>query len=320
MNKTRRPSEGAPLLPDPPSRTMPADNGTLAPGRHQALKTRRMQEMRPDVEEIRLPSLAQRLKGHREALAYGDEAVILDAKDKSNRIETRRKLIEPEERDPNGIERVLGASNLCSINFLARGLQAAASVARLRVRLKDGSGEWFGTGFMVAPNLLLTNHHVLPNAEAASLAIAEFNYQHDTNGVESLRRVYNLMPSSLFFTDAGLDVSFVEVAPRAFDGTPLSEFGFVPLIARSGKGLDGEWVSIIQHPGGQPKQIAIRDSQILALSAEDVESIDLDKFIHYSTDSEPGSSGAPVFGAAASRPDLQPVTHPHRDRDYFSQR
>ena len=115
------------------------------------------------------------------------------------------------------------------------------------------------------------------------------------NGVESLRRVYNLMPSSLFVTDASLDVSFVELAPRALDGTPLSEFGFLPLIARSGKGLDGEWVSMVQHPGGQPKQIAIRDSQILALSAEDVEGIDLDKFIHYSTDSEPGSSGAPVL-------------------------
>jgi endonuclease G len=127
------------------------------------------------------------------------------------------------------------------------------------------------------------------------LAIAEFNYQHDLNGVESTRRVYNLMPSSLFLTDPALDVSFVEVAPRAFDGTPLSEFGFLPLIARSGKGLDGEWVSIIQHPSGQPKQIAIRDSQILALSPEDVQGIDLDTFIHYSTDSEPGSSGAPVF-------------------------
>ena len=83
----------------------------------------------------------------------------------------------------NGIERVLGTSDLCSINFLERGLRAAASVARLRVRVADGSGEWFGTGFLVAPNLLMTNHHVLPSPAAASLAVAEFNYQHDLNGV-----------------------------------------------------------------------------------------------------------------------------------------
>jgi endonuclease G, mitochondrial len=295
MKKPNKPTEDSPPLPKSPSNAMGPESGSLGGSFQPARKTRAVAQARPDVEEVRVPALAQALKGHREALAYGAEEVILDAQDKSDRIATRRKLIEPEERDPNGMERVLGASNLCSINFLARGLQAAASVARLRVRLKDGSGEWFGTGFLVCPNLLMTNHHVLPNAAAASLAIAEFNYQHDLNGVESSRRVYNLMPSSLFFTDAGLDVSFVEVAPRAFDGTPLSEFGFLPLIARSGKGLDGEWVSIIQHPGGQPKQIAIRDSQILALSPEDVEGIDLDKFIHYSTDSEPGSSGAPVF-------------------------
>jgi len=52
---------------------------------------------------------------------------------------------------------------------------------------------------------------------------------------------------------------------------------------------------MIQHPGGQPKQIAVRDSQIVALSKEDALAIDLENFIHYTTDSEPGSSGAPVF-------------------------
>ncbi|MDI2076631.1 DNA/RNA non-specific endonuclease [Bradyrhizobium sp. Mp27] len=295
MDKTRQPIENALPPLDVSGNAANGQGGSGGRRPHQALRTRGIGEARSDVEEVDLPALAQALKGHREALAYADREVILDARDTSKRIETRRNLIEPQERDPNGIERVLGASNLCSINFLARGLQAAASIARIRVRLKDGSGEWFGTGFLVAPNLLMTNHHVLPNASAASLAIAEFNYQHDLNGVESLSRVYNVMPSSLFFTDASLDVSFVEVAPRAFDGTPLSEFGFLPLIARSGKVLDGEWVSIIQHPGGQPKQIAIRDSQVLALSAEDVEGIDLEKFIHYSADSEPGSSGAPVF-------------------------
>ena len=251
--------------------------------------------MRSDVEENPDPELANALKDHRDAIDTKDHETTIDGKDRPKRIETCRSILELREQDPNGIERVLGTSDLCSINFLERGLRAAASVARLRVRVADGSGEWFGTGFLVAPNLLMTNHHVLPNPAAASLAVAEFNYQHDLNGVEFLRRVYNLMPSALFFTDAGLDVTLVEVAPRAFDGTPLSEFGFLPLIARSGKSVDGEFVSMIQHPGGQPKQISIRDSQVLIPSPEDVEEVDLEKFIHYSTDSEPGSSGSPVF-------------------------
>ena len=273
--------------------------------------------MRSDVEEIADPQLANTLKKHRIAIEGKDHETTIDGKDRPRRIATRRAILEPRDQDPNGIERVLGTSDLCSINFLERGLRAAASVARLRVRLRDGSGEWFGTGFLVAPNLLMTNHHVLPSSDAASLAVSEFNYQHDLNGVESLRRVYNLMPSTLFFTDAGLDVTLVDVAPRAFDGTPLSEFGFLPLIARSGKSVDGEFVSMIQHPGGQPKQISIRDSQVLIPSPEDVEEINLEKFIHYSTDfrtrvlriagvqrsmasSRPASSGGARLQRAAS--------------------
>jgi endonuclease G len=251
--------------------------------------------MRTDVEEVDSPSLAVALKTNRRMTVPLHAEATLAANDAPGRVETRLKLIEPKERDPNGLERVLGTSDLVSINFLLRGIQAAAAVARLRVRLPDGTGEWFGTGFLVAPNLLITNNHVLPNAETAALAIAEFNYEHDLNGVEAPRRVFNLMPSTLFFTDTGYDVAFVEVAPRAFDGTPLSEFGYLPLIPNGGKAVDGEWVSMIQHPGGQPKQIAIRNSQIIVLSPEDAENIALDRFVHYSTDSEPGSSGAPVL-------------------------
>lgn len=223
------------------------------------------------------------------------EALVGGTRDPSRRVIVRQSLIETEDRDPNGLERVLGISDLCSINFLARGLEAARSVARLRVREPGGLGEWYGTGFLVAPGLLLTNHHVLSSADRAALAIAEFNYEHDLHGVESQRRAYNLMPSRIFFADAGCDYALVAVAPRSFDGMPLAEFGHLPLIPGSGKALDGEWVSMIQHPGGQPKQIAIRDSQIAILAPEDAGNIDLDRFIHYTTDSEPGSSGSPVL-------------------------
>ncbi len=204
--------------------------------------------MRKDIEEVANPSLAQVLKRHRTAETKPALEAVIATQDTAARVTTRQRLVEPKERDPNGMERVLGLSDFCSINFLARGIQASASVARLRIRLPDGTGEWFGTGFLVGPQLLLTNHHVLPSPTAAALAIAEFNYEHDINGVEAPRRVFNLMPSALFFTDPLLDATFVEIAPRAFDGTPLSQFGFLPLIRPSGKGLDREWVTLVQHP------------------------------------------------------------------------
>ena len=252
--------------------------------------------MRKDIEEVTNPKLSIALKREIAATDQRNTAeAIIAIHDQPARIMMRQRLIESTDRDPNGLERVLGKSDLCSINFLARGIRAGSAIARLRVRAEDGSGEWFATGFLVAPGLLLTNNHVIPDADAAALAVAEFNFEQDINGVERPKHVFNLMPSRLFFTDASLDLTFVEVAPRAFDGMPLSEFQFLPLIGRSGKGLNGEWVTIIQHPGGQAKQIAIRDSRITTPSAEDFSPGELDRFIHYTTDSEPGSSGAPVF-------------------------
>lgn len=242
------------------------------------------QELAREIKQAR-PAGAPLL--HAEAILRRSEA--------PGRIEARLKLIEPLERDPHGLERILGTSDLVSTNFLLRALRASAAVAKLRARLPDGSAEWAGTGFLVAPGLLVTNNHVLPAEEAAALTIAEFNFEHDLNGVELPRRVFNLMPSVLFYTDRDHDVSFVEVAPRAFDGTPLSDFGYLPLLPRTGKGIDREWVSMIQHPKGQPKQIAIRNSQIVALDDTDILGIDLERFIHYTTDSEPGSSGSPVL-------------------------
>ena len=150
--------------------------------------------MRSDIEEKPDPKLANTLKQHRIAIESKDHETTIDGKDGPKRIATRRAILESKEQDPNGIERVLGTSDLCSINFLERGLRAAASVARLRVRLKDGSGEWFGTGFLVAPNLLMTNHHVV----------------HLTTQVE--RRIPYLAPEPL-------------VPPRFTPGQPIRPIG-----------------------------------------------------------------------------------------------
>ena len=69
---------------------------------------------------------------------------------------------------------------------------------------------------------------------------------------------FNLNPDDIFYTNVDLDVTFVAVVPFADNGTPLERFGRLPLLPVSGKAVPGEWVSIIQHPGSQPKQIAIR--------------------------------------------------------------
>jgi endonuclease G len=214
------------------------------------------------------------------------------AEDK-RRLEMRRDLIEAPASDPTGFERVIGESDLTSINYLDRGRRTAVAVCRIRVPA-DG-GEWFGTGFLVGPRLLMTNQHVLGNAGEASQAEAEFGYEHDLDGVLQAPVQFNLRPHEIFFTDAELDVTFVSVSPLSDTGVPIDRFGWLPLLPLSGKGVDREWVTIIQHPGGGAKQISIRSNRIVILPKDATRDTNLDHVVHYLTDTEPGSSGAPVL-------------------------
>lgn len=208
------------------------------------------------------------------------------------RLRVRRDLING--KDPNALERLIGARDTVSINFFVRGLQAAKAVCRIKT-LSFGNGPPdYATGFLIAPGLLLTNHHVLPDAETASRSLAEFDYELDGHFVEKRGRIFPFVPAEAFYTDASLDFAVVAISPMAHDGTPVADFGVLPLIPESGKGIAGEYVSIIQHPGGGTKQVVVRENRIIALDARRFPAVGSD-FIHYTADTERGSSGAPVF-------------------------
>lgn len=187
--------------------------------------------------------------------------------------------------DIPAFERVINQSDLMSISFLEEGLLVSRSIGHIGFRSMTGRRS-LGTGFMVSPRLLLTNNHVLPDVDQAAICQVEFNYQNgiDTRPLPSV--VFDLQPDVFFLTNEALDYSLVAVAERAINGDPLSSFGWLPLIEEEGKILKGEYASIIQHPNGEPKQLALRENQIVDL---------LENFLHYETDTAPGSSGSPVF-------------------------
>jgi endonuclease G len=243
--------------------------------------------------------------------AVGDESLSM-----------RVGLIEPPASDPFGYERILGKSDLLSINWLERGRRSAEAVCRIKLPMEGGHA--YGTGLLVGPRLLLTNNHVLANPREAAQAEAEFGYDHDLDGVVRQPVQFNFDPDEIFFTSAELDVTLVAVAPIAENGTPLERYGWLPLIPLTGKTVDGEWVTMIQHPSGHPKQIAIHASRIVKLDPAKVR-VNLEQFIHYSTDTEPGSSGAPLFNdqwqvvalhhKAVPLPGSAPESRPSRRRD-----
>lgn len=192
--------------------------------------------------------------------------------------------------EPLALERILGKNNMISVNYLEQGVRVSRSVARVRMRSSQGRTLGFGTGFMVSPRLMMTNNHVLSSPRDASFSQAEFNFQDDLRGRPLPTSVFDLDPDLFFMTDKELDFSLVAVKEKARDGSGdtsnLTFFGWNRLIEQEGKIILGESLNIIQHPNGEPKQLALRENKFIDL---------LDNFLHYETDTAPGSSGSPVF-------------------------
>lgn len=170
-----------------------------------------------------------------------------------------------------------------------RAAKAATPVARL-VRL-PGSGyapRPIATGFMVAPGLLMTNHHVFPRLEEAFQAAANFGYLQDERGVHE-GTYFQIDAEKFYFADADLDFALVAVSEGGVNGERLSEVGFCRLIAATGKILTGMPVNIIQHPDGQPRTFAVTNNRLVDILPEG--------YLHYETDTLQGSSGSPLFNA-----------------------
>ncbi|MFB4280333.1 trypsin-like peptidase domain-containing protein [Nonomuraea sp. MTCD27] len=187
---------------------------------------------------------------------------------------------------PRMYERILGvAKDLQAWSFLPRGARAARTVARISV-CENGREIPIGTGFLVSPRLMLTNHHVFPDVTVARSAIVEFDAQVTVDNAPDVARRFFLDPDALFVADRDLDYALVLVSPGA-DGRPVGEtFGWNRLSVQRGKLVIGEAVNIIGHPSGRLKEISIRENRLEAR---------LDDFLQYQTDTEPGSSGSPVF-------------------------
>ncbi|MFE1591353.1 trypsin-like serine peptidase [Nocardia sp. NPDC058705] len=199
-------------------------------------------------------------------------------------------VIELGRHDPmdsiGSLERVIGFANeLQAANFLTRGARAAAAVAR--ISLADNGREVpMGTGSMVSPQLLLTNNHVLPTPEAAESVVLEFRAEVDIDNVPTATVRYRLAPADFFVTDKHLDYTVVRVAPGPDGVAPGTTFGWNPLIAKPGKIVIGEAMNVVGHPSGRLKEISIRHNRL---------DLQLDDFLHYASDTEPGNSGSPVF-------------------------
>ncbi|MCV3215818.1 serine protease [Plectonema radiosum NIES-515] len=174
-------------------------------------------------------------------------------------------------------EKILGEDTLRHIYILDMALDAAKAVVHIKVPKSNRPTE-AGTGFMIAPDLLMTNNHVIVSQEEAEKAEYTFNYQLDKNGQASPIITVNALPNGKFHTNYELDYTVVSL-------NNVPDFGN-PLKLKNKQVRQNERVTIIQHPGGHLKKISIQNNFVAYADTKDVQ---------YTTSTLPGSSGSPVF-------------------------
>lgn len=184
------------------------------------------------------------------------------------------------------LERIIGTNDLVDISFLTKAVSISRATGRIWLTSSSGKIIGYGTGFLISPTLIMTNHHVLPDFNTVLLAKIEMDYQFDVNQVLMPTQLYQLDPSNFYFSDEDLDYAIIAVLPYSNNNKPISEYGFNKLIKDQGKTIISQWLNIIEHPNGMPKQAGIRENQLVDI---------LDNFLQYRTDTAPGASGSPVY-------------------------
>ena len=180
-------------------------------------------------------------------------------------------------------ERIIGASDLLDINYLELAIAVGRGVARIQI------SNAYGTGFLVGPGLLMTNHHVLEDENDDQRAVAQFDYQ-DNASHELLPRQDSSARSGLVLRH-GCRAGFHD-RRRGADLEHESQAQRLPMApAHRGarEAQKGDFLNIIQHPNGGLKQIAFRKNEIIEIPDAQRD------FLYYTTDTEPGSSGSPCF-------------------------
>jgi endonuclease G, mitochondrial len=180
------------------------------------------------------------------------------------------------------IERVIGEIDFSGVPRSPAERAAGLPVARI---VEVGKSQGFGTGFMVAPGLLMTNHHVLENIGQTIGCAAQFGYEVGDSGTMRAE-TFELDAHAFFYANEALDYAIVAIKGRSLNNSDLAKWGHHKLLGETGKILKGHPVSIVQHPDGGLKQYASVNNQVVDL---------LPEHIHYTTDTRPGSSGSPGF-------------------------
>lgn len=196
------------------------------------------------------------------------------------------------------------------VQWQAELLEAhGAHVAQVVLTERSGAlGDPIGTAFLVGPDLVLTNYHVLERATLPEGVRFRFGYSSRADGLRnegvsvapaSDRCIVDQSP----YAPSEANLGSAEPTPDQLDfmlvrlAVSIGEIegrGWIRLTDQAETFTNQRELAILQHPRGKPLSIAIGQPHEDGLASDALRWA-------YRVDTEPGSSGSPVFEASSRR-------------------
>lgn len=206
-----------------------------------------------------------------------------------------------------------------------------------RIEIDTPRGTVFGTGFLLGPDVVMTNHHVMDRViqgqVPSSSVVCRFDYKRHASNVVSEGAVFTLAAEWLvdFSPPSALDLN-----PGPRTGVPARDeldYAIVRLAGAPGTKAAGAkpdpnapprgWIKagqpaalqtgapllIMQHPDSAPLKLAIDMSGVIGPNANGTR-------VTYTVNTEGGSSGAPCFNTDWELVALHHSGDPNFDPDH----
>jgi hypothetical protein len=187
-----------------------------------------------------------------------------------------------------------------------------------RIEIPTPRGTVFGTGFLLGPDVVMTNHHVMDvvisNKVKPDAAIFRFDYKRISDAIVSQGAVFKLAADWLLDSSPPSDVDSqrepkpgvpkpdeLDYALVRLEGSPGSTpAGHKPdprdpprgwiNVDKPAAAAPGSPLLIMQHPDAAPLKLAMDMSGVIGLNGNATR-------LKYTINTEGGSSGAPCFNA-----------------------
>lgn len=210
-----------------------------------------------------------------------------------------------------GLEKIIRKTNcFLDVNGWREELgKIEAQVCRIEITKNNGRG--FGTGFLIAPNVMITNYHVMEDVieekAAPSDVILRFDYKQLGDrtiinpGTEYHLADDWLIDKSPYVTENRLptpdDLDYALLRVRGVPGeeaigkNPERDSalrGWIKLPTKPYEFLPNTPLLIMQHPQAEPLKLAFDTDSIIGINANNTT-------VTYRTNTQPGSSGSPCF-------------------------